>query len=245
MIKAVLFDYGGTLVRSAKPWEEIKPRALLAAYRYLKRHGLEVPYDRYLEVNAEVFGKYAKLEAVKERDIPDRLKYFDLVGDLFPEATKRQRLMLASGANDSFWGVANKNFKLRKETKASLGQLEAMGLKLGIVSNHHDSRSLMNSLRTHGIEPRFDPIVVSEAVKVRKPNPAIFRLCLSAMRVKPKDALFVGDSAQYDVAGAKAAGMPVIMIGRPDADGPKPDFAVDDLAAVPRLVAEMNSSGKK
>ncbi len=244
MIKAVLFDYGGTLVTSAKPWQEMKPRALLAAFRYLKRHGLEMSLKKYLEVNDNVFGRYAALEAATQTDIPDRLKYLDMVGGLFPGSTKKRKLALASGANDSFWRVANGNFKLRRDAKACLGQLDGMGLKLGIVSNHHDSTSLMRSLRQYGIKPWFDPIVVSESVKVRKPNPAIFRLCLSAMKVKPRDALFVGDSTEHDVAGAKATGMSVVLIGGTDSDWPKPDFTVDNLAAVPGLVASMNGRKK-
>ncbi|MDV3293244.1 MAG: HAD family hydrolase [Nitrososphaerales archaeon] len=244
MIKAVLFDYGGTLVTSAKPWQEMKPRALLAAYRYLKQDGLEMSFKKYLGVNDGVFGRYAELEAASQRDIPDRLKYLDMVGVLFPDSTKKRKLALASGANDSFWRVANDNFKLRRDAKACLGKLDAMGLKLGIVSNHHDSRSLIRSLRQYGIKPWFDPIVVSESVKVRKPNPAIFRLCLSAMKVKPRDALFVGDSMEHDVAGARATGMPVVQIGGKDADGPKPDFVVDHLAAIPGLVASMSERGE-
>ncbi len=240
MIKAVLFDYGGTLVTSAKPWQEMKPRALLAAYRYLKSKGLEMSFEKYLEVNDDLFGRYAKIEVAKQRDIPDRLKYLDMMGGLFPDTTKKRKLILASGANDSFWRVANDNFKLRRDAKACLGKLDAMGLKLGIVSNHHDSSSLMRSLRQYGLKPWFDPIIVSESVKMRKPNPAIFRLCLSAMKVKPKDALYVGDSTEFDVAGAKATGMPVIQIGGKYSDGPRPDFTVDHLAAVPGLVASMN-----
>jgi putative hydrolase of the HAD superfamily len=240
MIKAVVFDYGGTLVRSAKPWREMKPRAMQAAFRYLRRHGLKTSYEEYLGVNDRVFDRYAVLEAAKQRDISDRLKYFDLVTELLPRAAKKKRLALATGANDSFWRVANGNFRLRENAKACLDELETMGLKLGMISNHHNSPSLMSSLRRHRIERRFNPIIVSELVKVRKPNPAIFRLCLSAMRVGSDEAVYVGDSPEFDVAGARAAGMPSIMLGKPGAGEPKPDFSVDDLAFVPRLVADMN-----
>jgi HAD superfamily hydrolase (TIGR01549 family) len=243
MIKAVIFDYGGTLVRSARPWTEMKPRAQLSAYRYLKRHGLEAPYEEYLRVNDRVFGRYAELEAARQRDISDRLKYLDLVAELFPGMTKKAGTTLAVGAKDAFWRVANGNFKLRRGARACLDELESMGIKLGMVSNHHDSPSLIRSLCRYGIQPRFRPIVVSEAVKVRKPNPAIFKLCLSAMKVGPGQSVYVGDTTEYDVAGAKATGMSSVLLGAPNPDGPKPDFAVEKLSAIPAIVAGLNGDG--
>ena len=240
MIKAVVFDYGGTLVRSAKPWDEVRPRAVRTTFRYLKRRGLQVPYGEYLSLNEEVFDRYAELEAVQQRDVSDLLKYLDIMSRLFPAASKAKRLALASGAKNSFWLAANSNFVLRDGTRRCLDELDSMGIKLGIISNHHDSSSLMRSLRRCGIEPRFDPIVVSEKVKVRKPNPAIFRLCLSAMKVRPAQAIYVGDVPEFDVAGAKATGMSSILIGNKVGDGPAPDFAVSAMEEIPPIVADLN-----
>jgi len=242
LIKAVVFDYGGTLVRSVRPWAEMKPRAQLSAYRYLRKHGLHMSYAAYLEINDRVFDAYFELEARKEKDISDRIKYLGLVGKLFPKATKNERLAMANGASDSFWRVANRNFRLRDDARTTLNELESMGLRLGMVSNHHDSLSLMRSLRRYRIEPRFEPIVVSEKVKVRKPNPVIFRLCLSAMKVNPAQAVYVGDAPEIDVVGAKAAGMSVVLIGPLNPDGPEPDFTVDRLSAIPPIIADLNGS---
>jgi HAD superfamily hydrolase (TIGR01549 family) len=240
LIKAVVFDYGGTLVTSVKPWTEMKPRALRSTYRYLRRQGLEIPYDEYLSVNDKVFDTYAELETKRERDIPDRIKYLGLVERLFPGARKAKKVAMAAGASDSFWRVANGNFKLRDDAKACIDRLESMGLGLGMISNHHDSPSLMRSLRRYRIEPRFKPIIVSEKVNVRKPDSKIFNLCLSAMRVSPTEAMYVGDAPEIDVVGAKNAGMFMVLLGAPNPDGPKPDFTVKKLSAIPPLVADLN-----
>jgi len=242
VIKAVLFDYGGTLFQSVKPWEEMKPQALLAAYRYLKRHRLKMPYDEYLVTSTKLFDRYVKLEDAKQRDIPDRLKYLDLVNELFPAAARKEKLALAAGANDSFWRVANSNYKPRRGAKACIGELQSMGLKLGIVSNHHDEPSLKRSLRRYGMESKFYPIVASEAARVRKPDPAIFRLCLSAIGANPKEAIYVGDSPTHDVAGARATGMLAVLIGTRLEDGPEPDFTVERLAAIPHIVQRLNGN---
>ena len=243
MIKAVVFDYGGTLVQGSKPWDIVRPRALRSSYHFFRRQRLRMTYDEYLAVNEDVFGRYAELEAAEGRDIPDRTKYLELVDRLFPGVSKTRSRALATGGNDAFWLVANKNFELRDNTKECLNELEAMGVKLGLISNHHDGASLMRSLRRYRIAPRFNPIVVSEKVSVRKPDPAIFRLCLSAMGVRPKEAIYVGDVPEFDVAGAKATGMSSILIGGWGADGPEPDYAVKGMDEIPPIVAGLNHKG--
>jgi FMN phosphatase YigB (HAD superfamily) len=240
LIKAVVFDYGGTLVRGAKPWDVVRPRALRSAYQFFREHGLRMAYKEYLAINEDVFGRYAELEMVEGRDIPDRIKYLDLVDRLFPGDTSARRRKLATGGNDAFWLVANGNFLLRDNTKDCLNDLESMGIRLGLISNHHNGASLMQSLRRYRIAPRFNPIVISEKVDVRKPDPAIFRLCLSAMKVNPRQAIYVGDAPEFDVAGARATGMSSILIGNKDADGPAPDFAVDGMEEIPPIVARLN-----
>jgi FMN phosphatase YigB (HAD superfamily) len=58
----------------------------------------------------------------------------------------------------------------------------------------------------------FEVIVVSDAVGWRKPAPAIFRQALDRMGLDVGDALFVGDRADIDVAGARAMGMDVAWL---------------------------------
>jgi len=244
MIKAVVFDYGGTLVHSVKPWKEVMPHATLSAYRYLKQNGLKMTYGEYFAANEDLFGRYAELEATEQRDIPDRVKYFDLVGRLFSGINRSKRFALATGANDSFWHVANGNFELRDGAKECIEELRSMGIRLGMISNHHDGSALMRSLRPYRIAHRFKPIVISEKVNVRKPDPAIFRLCLSAMKVRPRQAIYVGDVPEFDVVGAKATGMYSVLIGKKGHDGPKPDFAVREMNEIPPIVAELNGRRK-
>jgi HAD superfamily hydrolase (TIGR01450 family) len=50
------------------------------------------------------------------------------------------------------------------------------------------------------------------AVVVGKPQPGIFRIALHRAAVDPSRALFVGDRPDTDVAGARAAGLPVALV---------------------------------
>ena len=64
------------------------------------------------------------------------------------------------------------------------------------------------------LRPFFDAVVVSGDVGVKKPDPAIFTPALEQTGLTTDEALFVGDSPEDDVAGARAAGLQPVLIRR-------------------------------
>jgi putative hydrolase of the HAD superfamily len=56
--------------------------------------------------------------------------------------------------------------------------------------------------------------VSSESARCYKPDPRIFHEALSELGVAPEEALYVGDSQDDDIVGAKRAGMQVAWINR-------------------------------
>jgi putative hydrolase of the HAD superfamily len=69
-------------------------------------------------------------------------------------------------------------------------------------------------LRAVGLCDAFDVVVFSDELgrRYRKPHPAPFRAALAGLCVDPREALFVGDRPDKDVAGAAAAGMACIRV---------------------------------
>ena len=60
----------------------------------------------------------------------------------------------------------------------------------------------------------FDATVFSCAVGMRKPDPRIYRLACEQLGVEPEQALFVGDGANDELAGAERVGMRALLIHR-------------------------------
>ena len=58
-----------------------------------------------------------------------------------------------------------------------------------------------------GLTSRVDFAVTSARAGVRKPHPLIFRRALDLAGVGPAEAMFVGDSWEADVGGARSAGI--------------------------------------
>ena len=64
----------------------------------------------------------------------------------------------------------------------------------------------------HGL---FDAEVFSSSVGLRKPDPRIYALALDELKVPASEALFVGDGANDELAGAERVGMTSVMLEVP------------------------------
>ena len=89
---------------------------------------------------------------------------------------------------------------------------------LGIVSNFYGN--LETVCHNVSVRPLLGVVVDSERVGILKPDPRIFMTALDELGVEPADAVFVGDSAARDMAGARALGMRHIWLtGEPAPPG--------------------------
>jgi epoxide hydrolase-like predicted phosphatase len=242
VVRAVLFDYGGTLTEVKRPWKEVKPVAVFSAFKTMKRNGLRLPFEQYRELNDSIFQKNSALELEVNRDVPDPVTYQEIVDSLFPSRTKAWRRKVAAQAADAFWGVAKRNFVLRKSTRPTLKKLKAMKLRLAVISNHHYPKALTEHLAELRIASYFSKVYASAKAGLRKPDPRFFEMCLASIKVHPREAIYIGDSLEYDVEGANRAGMYTILVSgrlsssRKDETGVSPDFVVHDLLEVPQIV---------
>lgn len=94
-----------------------------------------------------------------------------------------------------------------------LTELKRKGFKLGIISNTVTSREehVRMALRKIDVEKYFDMIVTSVDVGHEKPDERIFMTALKKLRVKPQDALMVGNRVSVDVVGGNRMGMKTVL----------------------------------
>jgi putative hydrolase of the HAD superfamily len=84
--------------------------------------------------------------------------------------------------------------------------------RLGVVTNFDDTATAYDILVRHGIAPWLDTVVISEALGLRKPHPAMARAGVRGLGLSPGEVLMVGDTWDEDVAGARAAGVDAAWI---------------------------------
>ena len=85
-------------------------------------------------------------------------------------------------------------------------------------------------MRAVGLDGYFDPIIVSGDFGYRKPDPRLFTAALTALRVAPENALFVGNDMFRDVYAAKRLGIKTVFFssnqGGKQAEGVTPDYII-------------------
>ena len=120
---------------------------------------------------------------------------------------------VVAGATNAFCERFMEYVRIDDHAKSTLDTLHEK-YKLGIVSNFAIPECVDKLLERHSLNKLFDVVVVSGAVNKRKPSPEIFEKALEKLDVSAEDAVFVGDTLDADVEGAKKAGMKAIYIER-------------------------------
>jgi putative hydrolase of the HAD superfamily len=93
----------------------------------------------------------------------------------------------------------------------TLGELRARGLRTGLITVcSEDTVDVWPETPFAGL---FDAEVFSSSCGLRKPDPRIYRIALEQLGVEPAEAIFVGDGANDELAGAERVGMRAIQIG--------------------------------
>ncbi|MDP2908018.1 MAG: HAD family hydrolase [Nanoarchaeota archaeon] len=194
MVKAIIFDFWGTLVENGvfpSPVRQVK---------YILR--IEDPFPDYIV-------KFEKVFMLKKYD--DLYAAFSAVCEAFeidPEKFILDRLV----------GMWNKHKLLAKpfeESVAVLEKLKKEGYKLALVSDT-DCFTTDEVLDKYGLRKYFDEIVLSYKVEMLKTDPNMYHLVLEKLNIDKSDALVVGDSLETDIKGAKEAGINAVLVDRKD-----------------------------
>ena len=95
-----------------------------------------------------------------------------------------------------------------------------------------------------GLEPFFDPILISGNLGFGKPAPEIFAAALRQLNLAQDEAVMVGDSFSRDIEGARAVGIKTVWINRfartRDERYHAPDAELIDLRQLPSIIASFN-----
>jgi putative hydrolase of the HAD superfamily len=101
----------------------------------------------------------------------------------------------------------------RPEARPTLAALRDRGLRTGLLSNTHWPREQHERwLARDGLLELIDERVYTSDLDVVKPHPDAFAAVLDAVGVAPLEAVFVGDRLWDDVEGARRAGMRTIWV---------------------------------
>lgn len=234
---AVLFDMGYTLVYFDPPQEQIVQDALREA-------GAEGSADQIRAAVDKVWGGY----------------YSDAATATFPATQEYERQVqtrlraafldeLGLGGEPAFVERYSRSLHARYDRPGALcpypevlevlTTLQQQSYRLGVVSNW--SWNLRERASQAGLDHFFEIIWASAYAGCNKPHPRIFEQALAQMDVPAGRSLYVGDSYEHDVVGARKAGLEPVLVDR-DGTAVESDCAViRDLRGVLDLLDTFGS----
>jgi putative hydrolase of the HAD superfamily len=214
-IKAILFDMFDTLMIIKKNHDFYSP-SLMRTYRYLYRNGINVLFETFEKAYNKARDElYAKADPnLEEPHFNVRTSLtLKTLGYNYDESSP-----LVLSASAEFCDEFMKFVYLDEDAEMVLRVLHEK-YKLGIISNYAIPECVYKLLKTHGLEKLFEAVVVSAAVNKRKPSPEIFKDTAKELGVSPSETVFVGDTLDADVDGAKSVGMKTVYILRREEKG--------------------------
>ncbi|MGA8858353.1 MAG: HAD-IIIA family hydrolase [Candidatus Bathyarchaeia archaeon] len=243
LLNAVLLDLGDTLVHMSRPWDDVFNDNIESLHDYLKKLGFRLDYQQFAETFIRIFEDAASRADLYKVEIP--------MADIIAKTLRKSRLEvlgvdLIRNAEIEFFAPEVKAWQLYPDTVETLTNLRDEGFKMGLISNAKSDWAVRAILEKNDITKYFGSVVTSASLRIRKPRPEIFTRTLSDLAVKPSDTVFVGDSLEADISGARRVGMRSIHLLRKPVEAAhqaEPEATVTSLTeAAGQIIAWKNGS---
>jgi len=101
-----------------------------------------------------------------------------------------------------------RNFKQNKPLFKQASKLKKRGYKIGVLSDQWPLSQ--EALMPHKLYKRFDEVIVSCDIGMRKPDPKIYKLILKKLKFPANKTLFI-DNQEWNIKPAKKLGMKTIL----------------------------------
>lgn len=201
MIRAILFDFGQTLVDAADGFRMAEKEA---ERRIFSQMGLSSWEDFILN--------YRRIrKAFHSRSEFSRVSLWRALYEHYGLHADRD---LMKALEKSYWDKVKKETKLFPETEEVLTELSSRYQLAVITNTQGQSSSPKHRMRdVPGLAGFFKVIIVAgESGIPPKPHPAPFIRCLEMLSISSSEAVFVGDDWEIDICGAREVGIQPVWI---------------------------------
>jgi putative hydrolase of the HAD superfamily len=227
-IRALLFDFGGTLDGNGIHWRDRTYRFLRQAYPEIDRETFDrvdrASVDRLIDS-----GNGPRLSLRETMDVIATGIYDGLGLDL--EVKDRYVDFFCEGAKESL-----------DRNRCWLATLRDQ-YRLGVISNNFGNTQ--GWCDDYNLSPLLDIVVDSTVVGVSKPEAGIFHTALTGLGVSSEEAIYTGDTYLDDVVGAKRAGMwAAWLVGEEDKECLDASLVDVQLTTLPELKRFLESENR-
>ncbi len=244
-IRGIIFDFGFTLFSFENPsiekYLDCFRRGMSKSIKALKQEKIIEDNNQILEDFLTIFNKkratYFKLAMKTKDEFPTTLLFKSALDLLKEKGYEIQEEKIKEDFLETlaelYHSCEEEEWKPDDKTKFTLESLSKIStLKIGLISNHPNHKTIKNLLKKNEMKDYFDVIVTSAKFGKRKPISGIFFHTLKRMGLSKKDAehcIMVGDEAA-DIIGANRIGMQIILKER------EYEFPYEKEIKIPNLI---------
>ena len=219
--RTVFLDAGGVLV--CPNWQR--------AAATLARHGVQVSADALAAAEPAVKRQLDVAPTIRTTNDEQRgFLYFDLILKR-AGVTPTPGTVAALAELKTYHDAENTWDSMPDDVLPALARLRATGTQVVVVSN--TSSTLRRAFDRLGLTPMVDLLVASAEENVEKPDPRLFHIALERSGADARSTIHCGDLYEIDVVGARAAGLPAVLL---DAAGIYHDVDCPRVASLTALV---------
>lgn len=205
LVKAVVFDVDDTLYEQLVPFE----KAIHSTFkRVFENEFLLKLYLDFRFFSDDVF----------DLTINGQLSLEEMRIYRITEALKKNQLSCSKEQANSFqknYASSQKEIVIQDEVLSVLKKLITMNVPLGILTNgptNHQKAKIKQLAISDLIPNKYH--FISGKLGLNKPNPDIFDHVSKMMTINPNELIYVGDSYENDVVGAKQANWTSLWINK-------------------------------
>lgn len=213
-IKAINFDFYGTLVDWLQVWKDV-------AEKIVNKNNLGIS-----PLNFTLEWRKTQRQLIEEKDF---VPFKECITSALLKICKKYNI-----ENKSYDNTLFDNWKYIKPFPEVVDTLKKLKSKYTLAICSNSSRDLFDVCAAK-LPIKFDYVFISDEVKATKPNPKMYQFAIKSFGLPPEKILHIA-SSQMDVKGATNAGLVVCWINRLNEkilDGiPKPRFRINKLDEV-------------
>jgi phosphoglycolate phosphatase len=232
-IRGVLFDKDGTLIDVTGTWVPV--------YREMLTE-LATPDPAQVEALMVRAGYDSETGSFRAGSTLAGGTTRELIELWWPNLDRDQVEEMVRIMDVDYRDLALKHLKPLMPIEPILGELRAIGLKLGVATND-TVLSARNHMEALGVLDRFDVIIGADSVERPKPAGDMVEAFARSAGLRPSEIAMVGDNP-HDMETARAGGAGLAIAVLSGNAGPQDiahlaDYTVENIAALPSLLSRL------
>ena len=246
-MRGVIFDLGSTLIDFEADYVSVMPDSIAILADYLLEQGLVLGRSEFIETFHQALRDY---HANRDENHIERTTFTILRGVLDDQGGQNLEDQVLRVGLTAMYAVSEAYWKPKPAMLTILDQLSSAGFRLGLLSNAGDEANVQRLIDKVGIRAYFDPILISAALGIRKPDPRPLQMILEHWGLPASEVVMVGDLLEADILGAQRAGMHHIWLcenrdpeSSTQLEEIQPEAIARDLAEVPIIIQKWNLKG--